>query len=331
MKLSEFDYRLPQELIAQAPLNDRSASRLMVVNKKIEHMHFHDITAFFEKDDVVVLNNTKVIPARIFGRKLTGGKVEVLLTKKISAKKWCCLYRGKNIGEGTRIIFDEEIEGIISNKNNYDITINFNNKIDSLIEKFGEMPTPPYIKQKLSEKTRYNTVFAKTKGSIAAPTAGLHFTQELLEKIAAKGVKIVFITLHVGIGTFLPVKEADISKHKMHSEYFELSKRTANAINSRRGKLFVCGTTTLRALESSCDEKGKVFATKKFTNIFIYPPYKFKLKFDAMITNFHLPKSTLLMLVSAIVGREKILEAYIVAIQQKYRFFSFGDAMLIIK
>lgn len=332
MKLSDFDYKLPAELIAQEPLKERSESKLMVVEKnKIEHKKFSDVAEYFKKDDVLVLNNTKVIPARIFGKKQTGGKVEVLLIKKKTAKTWACLYSGKNINEGTKLFFEREIEGTISKKANYDIEIKFNKKIEDLLDEIGEMPTPPYVKKKLGEKERYNTIFAEKKGSVAAPTAGLHFTKELLDKLSKKGIKICFVTLHVGLGTFMPVKEEEIEKHKMHSEYYEISKKTANTINSRKGRLIVVGTTTLRTLESNCDAEGKINAGKGATNIFIYPPYNFKLKFDAMITNFHLPKSTLLMLISAIIGREKMLEAYTVAIQQKYRFFSFGDAMLIIK
>ncbi len=331
MKLTEFEYKLPQELIAQEPLKNRSESRLMVVAQKIEHKKFLDILDYFKKDDVLVLNNTKVFPARIFGKKKTGGKVEILLTAKKTSKQWACLYSGKNIKEGTEIIFDKNVTGSISKKNLYDIEITFNKEIGDLLDNIGHMPTPPYIKTKLSQNERYNTVFADKKGSIAAPTAGLHFTKELLEKICSKGVKVVYVTLHVGLGTFLPIKEEDIEKHKMHSEYFEISEETARTINERNGRLFVCGTTTLRALESSCDENGQIIAVNKFTNIFIYPPYNFKLKFDAMITNFHLPKSTLLMLIAAIIGREKLFEAYFVAIKEKYRFFSFGDAMLIIR
>lgn len=331
MKLTEFDYKLPQELIAQEPLKNRSESRLMIVANKIEHKKFSDIIDYFEKGDVLVLNDTKVFPARIFGRKKTGGKVEILLTVKKTAKIWACLYSGKNIKEGTEILLDKDIIGTISKKNLYDIEITFNKEIDDLLDTIGEMPTPPYIKTKLIRSERYNTVFADKKGSIAAPTAGLHFTKELIEKIKQKGVKIVYLTLHVGLGTFLPVKEEEISKHQMHPEYFEISQETADAINNRKKRLFVCGTTTLRALESSCDENGQVFAVKKSTNIFIYPPYNFKLKFDAMITNFHLPKSTLLMLIAAIIGRENVLNAYSAAIKEKYRFFSFGDAMLILK
>src|SRR3989344_1563202 len=323
MKLSEFDYKLPKELIAQEPLKNRCESRLMIVGEKIEHKKFADVADYFNKDDILALNNTKVFPARIFGKKQTGGKVEILLIKKKTQKQWTCLCSGKNISKGTKIYFDFKIEGTISKKQNYDITITFNKKIDDLLDKIGQMPTPPYIKTKLTQNERYNTVFAKKQGAIAAPTAALHFTQDLLDKIKQKGVKIVYVTLHVGLGTFLPVKEEDITKHKMHSEYFEINKKTADTINNRKAKLFVCGTTTLRALESSCDETGNVNAMKKFTNIFIYPPHNFKLKFDGMITNFHLPKSTLLMLISAIIGREKVLDAYSIAINEKYKFFSF--------
>lgn len=330
MKLSDFYYELPQELIAQEPLPDRDDSRLMVISDKTEHKKFCDSVDYLRKDDVLVLNDTKVFPARIFGRKETGGNVEVLLLAKKSVVTWACLYRGKNICQNTKLFFDKEIEGVITGKQDYDVEITFNKKIDDVLGVIGVMPTPPYIKKKLVQRERYNTIFAKKNGSTAAPTAGLHFTKDLLDKISARGVQIVFLTLHVGLGTFLPVKAEEIEKHKMHAEYFKISRQTARIINKRKGRLFVCGTTTLRALESSCDNHGKIWPAKKCTDIFIYPPYTFKLQFDGLITNFHLPKSTLLMLVSAVVGRERILEAYRVAIKEKYRFYSFGDALLVL-
>ena len=332
MKLADFDYTLPPELIAQSPLKERSESRLMILNQNsILHRHFKDIIDYFTQDDVLVLNNTKVIPARLFGRKKTGGKIEVLLITKKSTKEWSCLIKGKNINKGTEISFTTGIKGTILSKDNYNIKITFNKNIDSWLEKNGQMPTPPYIKEKLTDTSRYNTVFAEKLGSIAAPTAGLHFTPELLEKIRAKGVHIVFITLHAGLGTFLSVKEQNIENHHMHSEFFEISKKTAAIINTRKRKLFICGTTALRCLESACDKNGRIIPKSGFTHLFVYPPYKFKLSFDGIITNFHLPKSTLFMLISVIVGREKLLETYQTAIQEKYRFFSFGDAMLALK
>lgn len=329
MKTADFDYYLPHELIAQEPLKNRTAARLLALGKTIDHKTFSDIEDYLQKNDVLVLNNTRVIPARLYGKKKTGGTVEILLVKKMTQKHWTCLVRGKNLVTGTELSFDNDIIGKLTRKNN-DFEIQFNKPTTAFLQELGNMPTPPYIKKKLQNGENYNTVFAQKEGSIAAPTAGLHFTKELLKKIQQKGIKIVFVTLHVGLGTFLPVKEEDITKHHMHEEHFEISKKTADTINKRKGNLFVVGTTTLRSLETKADTKGKIKAGKGTTNIFIYPPYQFKLKFDALITNFHLPKSTLLMLVSAIAGKERILQAYKIAIQEKYRFFSFGDAMLIL-
>ena len=321
-QLSEYDYNLPKELIAQEPLKKRSDSRLLVVGESIEHKKFSDIVSILEKDDVLVLNNSKVIPARLMGKKETGGKIEILLIRKLADNKWSCFVKG-SIKDNARIFFAKGY-GIITKKDDCIIDL-----FDVPINEIGIMPVPPYIKKRLSEPDRYNTVFAQEEGSIAAPTAGLHFTQELFKTMNEKGVKICFVTLHVGPGTFLPVKTKDICKHHMHEEYYTISEETANSINARKNRLFIIGTTTLRALESSTDKKGIVNAETGSTKLFIYPPYKFKLAFYALITNFHLPKSTLLMLVSAIIGRERIIDIYTQAIKEKYRFFSFGDAMIV--
>ncbi len=335
---SDYDYNLPEELIAQTPLKNRSESRLMVINRQkqsIEHKHFSDILDYLTENDVLVLNDTKVIPARLIGHKVdTNAVIEILLLKDLGDNVWQTLARPqKRVKIGSIISFGEgllkaeciekEDMGICKFKLIYD------GILVEILDKLGEMPLPPYIHEKLEDKNRYQTVYAKNPGSAAAPTAGLHFTPELLEKIKAKGIKLIYVTLHVGLGTFRPVDEEDLTNHVMHEEYYEISKEAADALNEAKaqGKRIVSvGTTTTRTLESAYDNGFK--ETCANTRIFIYPGYKFK-AIDALITNFHLPKSTLIMLVSALAGREFILKAYNEAVKERYRFFSFGDAMFI--
>lgn len=330
LSLSDYDYSLPKELIAQEPLKDRSKSRLMVLFKdKIEHRRFFEVVEYLNKGDTLVINDSKVIPAKLKGRKPTGGKIEVLLLKEIEKNVWECLIRGKNLKEGTKLIF-KDIEGKII-KRDRKFVVEFNvEDMRAYLEKHGEVPLPPYIKKELKEKNRYQTIYARKEGSIAAPTAGLHFSKELLNEIRKKGINIAPITLHVSIGTFAPVRSQDITKHKMEAEYFEISKESAEIINKTKGKVIAVGTTVVKALESS-SRNGEVVPLHGWSDLFIYPPYEFKSPIKAMITNFHLPKSTLLMLVCAFAGRERIFKAYRQAIAEKYRFYSFGDAMLIFK
>ncbi|RLG59941.1 MAG: tRNA preQ1(34) S-adenosylmethionine ribosyltransferase-isomerase QueA [Candidatus Hydrothermarchaeota archaeon] len=330
MSLSDYDYSLPKELIAQEPLKDRSKSRLMVLFKdKIEHRRFFEVVEYLNKGDTLVINDSKVIPAKLKGRKPTGGKIEVLLLKEIEKNAWECLIKGKNLREGTKLIF-KDIEGKII-KRDRKFVVEFNvEDMRAYLEKHGEMPLPPYIKKELKEKNRYQTIYARKEGSVAAPTAGLHFSKELLNEIRKKGINIAPITLHVSIGTFAPVRSQDITKHKMEAEYFEISKESAEIINKTKGKVIAVGTTVVKALESS-SRNGEVVPLHGWSDLFIYPPYEFKSPIKALITNFHLPKSTLLMLVCAFAGRERIFKAYRQAIAEKYRFYSFGDAMLIFK
>lgn len=334
MKLRDFDYYLPKELIAQTPIETRDSSRLMVLGKRIEHRYFTDIVDHLENGDTLVLNDSRVIPAKLCGKKSTGARVEALVVSKDSSG-YECLIRGKKIDEGTKIHFGELEATVLEvrkneSTNRYLVDFNCNGNLNDILERIGEAPLPPYIKKKLDDKDRYQTVYSKEKGSIAAPTAGLHFTNELLNRIKNKGVDVVYITLHVGTGTFAPVKTRDIRDHVMEPEYISISEESAKVINETGGKLLVAGTTTVKALESSCVD-GKITAMEGFSRLFIYPPYRFSSKIDAMITNFHLPGSTLLMLVSAFAGRERILAAYGEAISNSYRFYSFGDAMLILK
>ncbi len=334
MKLSDFDYHLPKELIAQFPLETRDASRLMVVGQDIEHRRFADIVDYFEEGDTLVLNDSRVIPAKLRGRKSTGGHVEALVVSKKSAG-YECLIRGKNIHEGTKLYFGELQATILEvrknpDTNRYLVDFNCNGNLPDILEKIGDAPLPPYIKKKLDDKNRYQTVYSKEKGSIAAPTAGLHFTNELLCRIKEKGVNVAYVTLHVGLGTFTPVKAEEIENHVMEPEYISINEENATIINGTKGKLTAAGTTTVKALESSCTD-GKMTAHEGFSRLFIYPPYSFNSKIDAIITNFHLPKSTLLMLVSAFAGRERLMAAYNEAILHSYRFYSFGDAMLVFK
>jgi len=334
MKLCEFDYDLPKELIAQSPIEPRDASRLMVVGKDIRHRYFRDITDYLEKGDTLVLNDSRVIPAKLQGKKSTGGHVEALVVSKAGAG-YECLIQGKNIREGTMLYFGELEATVLEVKRDtmgarYLVDFKCNGNLNDILERVGEAPLPPYIKQKLEDRGRYQTVYARENGSIAAPTAGLHFTDELLDRIKKKGVTLAYVTLHVSPGTFTPVKAENIEDHIMEPEYVSVTQENADIINSTEGKLIAAGTTTAKALESSCVD-GRITAKEDLSRLFIYPPYRFRSRIDALITNFHLPKSTLLMLVSAFAGRERLLRAYSEAISNSYRFYSFGDAMLVFR
>ncbi len=340
MDLKDFNYDLPEELIAQDPLEDRSSSRLMVLHKdtgRIEHKIFRDIIDYLNPGDCLVINDTKVIPARLMGIKEdTGAAIEVLLLKRNADDVWECLVKpGKKARTGARIVFGEgllvgEIVDVIEDGNRM-IKFHYEGIFEEILDKLGQMPLPPYITHKLQDKNRYQTVYARNEGSAAAPTAGLHFTKELLEKIKEKGVNVVSITLHVGLGTFRPVKVDKIEEHHMHTETFNISKEAADTINRTRaagGRVIAVGTTSCRTLESAAADDGTIPARAGDTDIFIYPGYKFK-AIDCLITNFHLPESTLIMLVSALAGRDNIMNAYETAVKERYRFFSFGDAMFI--
>ena len=340
MKVADFDYELPEELIAQTPIKKRDESRLMVLNRKnktIEHKVFKDIIDYLKPGDVLVRNNTKVIPARLYGKKETGANVEFLLLNNIENDIWEAIVRpGNKLHVGTKVIFGD---GILEAKileimpgGTRKVEFKYEGIFNEILDKIGLMPLPPYIHETLKEKDRYQTVYAKYDGSAAAPTAGLHFTPELLEKIQEKGVEIANVTLHVGIGTFRPVKEDTVEAHKMHSEHFYIKQEDVDKINKAKQegrRVIAVGTTSCRVLESIANEKtGMVKQIEDDTEIFIYPGYKFKC-IDGLITNFHLPQSTLLMLVSALAGKEYIMKAYKEAVKEKYRFFSFGDAMFI--
>lgn len=338
MKTTDFDYYLPEELIAQTPIEPRDCSRLLYYDRqsdKVEHKHFYDIIDFLKEGDLLVRNNTRVLPARMYGYTPHGGKVEVLLLKRLNLTDWEVLVKpGKKARPGQTLTINEELSlkvNATGDEGSRIITFNFNGVFEDIISRVGEMPLPPYIKEKLKDKERYQTVYSKIDGSAAAPTAGLHFTDELFEKLKNKGVEIADVLLHVGLGTFRPVKEDDVLNHKMHTEYYKIDKENAEKINKakREGRRVIAvGTTSVRTLESVADENGFVKEISGNTDIFIYPGYKFKCV-DGIITNFHLPKSTLIMLVSAFCGREKTLELYNTAVSEKYRFFSFGDAMFI--
>ncbi len=337
---SDFYFDLPEELIAQDPLEDRSSSRLLTLDKHsgaVEHHVFKEIIEYLKPGDCLVLNNTKVIPARLLGeREGTGAHVEVLLLKRREGDVWETLVKpGKKCKPGTRLVFGDgllkaEVLETVEEGNRL-IHFEYDGIFEEVLDKLGEMPLPPYITHKLQDKNRYQTVYAKYEGSAAAPTAGLHFTKELLKKIEEKGIEIAYVTLHVGLGTFRPVKEENLLNHHMHSEYYQVSEEAAEKINRTKqngGRIICVGTTSCRTVESAADENGIIQAGCDNTEIFIYPGYKFKI-LDALITNFHLPESTLVMLVSALAGRERVLAAYEEAICEKYRFFSFGDAMFI--
>lgn len=341
MDVKDFYYDLPEELIAQDPLEDRSSSRLMVLNQKskeVEHRVFSDVTEYLKPGDCLVINNTKVIPARLYGSKEgTGAQIEIVLLKRKEKDVWETLVKpGKKAKPGTRISFGEgllmgEVIEVVEEGNRL-IRFEYEGIFEEILDKLGQMPLPPYITHQLQDKNRYQTVYAKYDGSAAAPTAGLHFTPELLDKIRDMGVNIAEVTLHVGLGTFRPVKETDVLKHHMHSEYFEINEEAANLINQTKakgGRVISVGTTSTRTLESAAEPDGHLEAKSGWTEIFIYPGYQFKV-IDGLITNFHLPESTLVMLVSALAGRERVLAAYEEAVKERYRFFSFGDAMLIL-
>ena len=341
MTTKDFYYDLPPELIAQTPLTDRSASRLLVLNKEsgeISHEHFYDIPTHLKPGDCLVMNNTRVIPARLYGcKEETGGKIEFLLLKRLELDKWEVILRpGKKAKPGSRFEFGggllrAEVLEVIEDGNRI-VRFEYDGVWEEILDKLGEMPLPPYIKEKLSDKERYQTVYSKIEGSAAAPTAGLHFTKELLKKIEDMGVETAYLTLHVGLGTFRPVSVDNVEEHIMHSEFYQVSPETAEKINRTRergGRIIAVGTTSVRTLETVADDDGRMRAASGETSIFIYPGYKFK-AVDALITNFHLPESTLVMLVSALAGKENIFKAYNTAVREKYRFFSFGDAMAIL-
>ena len=340
LKTSDYFYELPPELIAQDPLEDRSSSRLMVLDQKtgaVSHHVFREIPSFLRPGDCLVLNNTRVIPARLMGvREETGGAVEVLLLKRRTGDVWECLVKpGKKARPGTRLAFGDgllhaQVEDVVEDGNRL-IRFFYDGIWEEVLDRLGEMPLPPYITHKLQDKNRYQTVYARFDGSAAAPTAGLHFTPELLDQIQGMGVELAYVTLHVGLGTFRPVKVENVKEHHMHSEYYQVSTEAAEKINRTKkngGRVICVGTTSCRTVESAADENGQVEAGCGDTDIFIYPGYRFKV-LDALITNFHLPESTLVMLVSALAGREHVLAAYEEAVKERYRFFSFGDAMLI--
>ena len=339
MKTRDFWYDLPEELIAQTPLEQRDTSRLLVLGREngtVSHKHFYDILDFLKPGDCLVMNDSRVLPARLLGHRPTGGAVELLLLKDLGDKKWECLAKpGRKLREGQEVVFGNgELTATVlevKDDGNRVVEFHFEGIFLEVLERLGKMPLPPYIKAELADQERYQTVYSREVGSAAAPTAGLHFTQDLLEKIRNKGVKTAFVTLHVGLGTFRPVKAEEISEHHMHSELCMMSAETANLLNETKaagGRVICVGTTSCRTLESLVNEDGTFAEKSKWTEIFIYPGYQFK-AMDALITNFHLPESTLVMLVSAFAGRENVLNAYEQAVQERYRFFSFGDAMFI--
>ena len=341
MKVSDFNYELPKELIAQDPLDQRDNSRLMVLHRKtgeIEHRHFYDLIDYLNPEDCLVVNNTKVIPARLMGvKEETGASIEILLLKRKEEKIWETLVKpGKKARIGARIVFGDglltgEVIDIVEEGNRL-IRFEYEGIFEEILDRLGEMPLPPYITHQMEDKNRYQTVYAKYDGSAAAPTAGLHFTEELLQRIRKKGIRIAEITLHVGLGTFRPVKVEDVQNHHMHTEYYQISAEAAAIINATKengGRVISVGTTSTRTIESVADETGHVTAGSGWTDIFIYPGYRFR-TIDALITNFHLPESTLIMLVSALADRKTVLAAYQTAVNERYRFFSFGDAMMIV-
>ena len=335
---SSYYYDLPEELIAQTPVEPRDSSRLLVYNRKtktIEHKIFRDIVDYLHEGDVLVINNTRVLPARLYGYKETGAKIEILLQKRIDLKTWEAIAKPfKRLSVGTKVTFSQNLSCVILSKGEYGgctIQFDFDGVFEERLSEVGQVPLPPYIHEKLKDKERYQTVYSKVEGSSAAPTAGLHFTPELLQEIKDKGVEIVEVLLHVGLGTFRPVKEDNILNHDMHSEYIEMTEENACKLNKAKSdgrRIIAVGTTSVRVLESCADEKGVIIPQKRETNIFIYPSYKFKFV-DALITNFHLPESTLIMLISAFAGYDETMQIYKVAVHEHYRFFSFGDAMFI--
>lgn len=340
MKTHDFWYELPEELIAQTPLQQRDASRLMVLNRQsgeVVHRHFYDVIEYLQPGDCLVMNDSRVLPARLLGHRPTGGAVEVLLLRDLGDKKWECLCKpGRKMQPGNEVIFGNgELSAVVTEvleDGNRVVEFQYEGIFLEVLERLGKMPLPPYIKAELNDQERYQTVYSREVGSAAAPTAGLHFTVDLLDKIRQKGVKTAFVTLHVGLGTFRPVKAEEITEHHMHSELCMMSAETAAVLNETKaagGRVICVGTTSCRTLESLVNEDGSFEAKSKWTEIFIYPGYTFK-AMDGLITNFHLPESTLVMLVSAFAGREHVLNAYNEAVRERYRFFSFGDAMCII-
>lgn len=340
LKRSDFYYDLPEELIAQTPVEPRDSSRMLVYDRKTNQMrhdkHFYDIVDYFNKGDVLVVNDTKVLPARIYGSKKTGAKVEFLLHKRLNLTDWEVLVRpARKARPGEEIIFSPDLKAQVleyGEEGLRKVKFVFNGVFEDVLSAIGEMPLPPYIHEKLKDKDRYQTVYANKEGSSAAPTAGLHFTPDLLQKLRDKGVEIVKVLLHVGLGTFRPVKADNILDHKMHSEFYQVSPQSADAINKAKSegrRIVACGTTSVRVLESASTSDGILKAESGFTEIFIYPSYKYKMV-DSLITNFHLPESTLVMLVSAFMGKENALNMYETAVKEKYRFFSFGDSTLIL-
>lgn len=339
MKTHDFWYHLPEELIAQTPLEQRDSSRLLVMDKltgQVRHRHFYDIIEYLQPGDCLVMNDSRVLPARLLGHRPTGGAAELLLLRDLGDKKWECLAKpGKKLTAGQQVVFGNgELTATIlsvEDDGNRIVEFHYEGIFLEVLERLGKMPLPPYIKAELQDQERYQTVYSKSTGSAAAPTAGLHFTEDLLQKIRQKGIKTAFVTLHVGLGTFRPVKAEDISEHHMHSELCMMSQETADILNETRrngGRIVCVGTTSCRTLESLVNEDGSFVPASKWTDIFIFPGYQFK-AMNALITNFHLPESTLVMLVSAFAGRENVLSAYEEAVKERYRFFSFGDAMFI--
>lgn len=341
MDVKDFDYELPEKLIAQTPLDDRPSSRLLVLDKKsgeLRHTQFKEILSYIKEDDCLVLNNTRVLPARLFGkREDTGAVIEFLLLSQKEDDVWEIIVRpGKKARPGHRVVFGDgkltaEILDVVNDGNRL-VKFSYNGIFNEILDELGEMPLPPYIHEKLEDKERYQTVYSKVDGSAAAPTAGLHFDNELLEEVKKKGAELAFVTLHVGLGTFRPVKVEVIEEHKMHSEFYSVDDETAQKINRAKqngGRIICVGTTSTRVIETLSDDSGQMHAGSGWTDIFIYPGYKFKMV-DALITNFHLPQSTLIMLVSTLAGRENVLRAYHEAVEERYRFFSFGDAMFIV-
>ena len=340
MKTSDFWYDLPEELIAQTPLQQRDSSRLLALDRvtgQVTHRHFYDVIEYLKPGDCLVMNDSRVLPARLLGHRPTGGAVELLLLRDLGDKKWECLAKpGRKLQEGQQVVFGNgELTATVTevrDDGNRIVTFHYEGIFLEVLERLGKMPLPPYIKEELQDQERYQTVYSKAVGSAAAPTAGLHFTQDLLEKIRSKGIKTAFVTLHVGLGTFRPVKAESIDEHHMHSELCMINEETAELLNETRkngGRIICVGTTSCRTLESLVNADGFFEPQSRWTDIFIYPGYKFK-AMEGLITNFHLPESTLVMLVSAFAGRENILGAYETAVAEKYRFFSFGDAMIII-
>lgn len=339
MKKSDFDFELPEELIAQTPIQQRDHSRLMHLDKRtgeIEHHHFYELPQFLRKGDCLVLNDSRVLPARLIGSRSTGGSVELVLLRDLGEGRWECLSRpGRKTKPGTELHFGEgeltaTVESVAEGGNRI-IKFHYEGIFLEILDRLGKMPLPPYIKEELKDAERYQTVYSREIGSAAAPTAGLHFTKELLSQIEAMGVNVCYVTLHVGLGTFRPVKEAEIENHEMHAEFCIIPERTAQIVTETKkagGRVIAVGTTSCRTLESFAAEDGSLPVSSGWTNIFIYPGYRFKC-IDALITNFHLPESTLIMLVSALAGREHVLNAYKTAVEERYRFFSFGDAMMI--